>query len=232
MLDAGLLAAALAGLTGSLHCLAMCGGYVAMSSGSASQPLLPARRLRTGQAMTHLGRLTTYALLGAAVGAAGGAAFAVEWPAAQRFLYVLANAVLLASAVRMLRPALAAPALERAGLAVFRHAAPLARPFIGGAGLGGRYMLGMLWGLTPCALVYSLLPVALLSGGARSGAAIMLGLWLGTLPALTLAAGLAHRLATPQTRRVAALVIAVFALAGLYRAVFLPLASGPFCSVF
>ena len=231
MLDAGLLAGALAGLTGSLHCLAMCGGYVAMSSGAvAAQSLLPVRRLRAGQAMTHLGRLTTYALLGGAFGAAGGAAFALEWPAAQRLLYVLANVVLLASALRMARPVLAAPVLERAGLAVFRQAAPLARPFIGGAGLGARYVLGMLWGLTPCALVYALLPVALLSGGALSGAAIMLGLWLGTLPALTLATGIAQRLATPRTRMVAAVVIASFALAGLYRAVFLPLASGPFCS--
>lgn len=231
MLDAGLLAGVLAGLTGSLHCLAMCGGYVALTSGAAAQPLLPARRLRAGQAMTHLGRLTTYALLGAAFGAAGGAAFAVEWPPGQRVLYALANVVLLASAVRMARPVLAAPALERAGLAVFRQAAPLARPFIGSARLGGRYVVGMLWGLTPCALVYALLPVALLSGGPLPGALIMLGLWLGTLPALTLAAGLAQRLVIPATRVVAAVVIALFALAGLYRAVFLPLSSGPFCSI-
>ena len=33
MVDAGFVTAVLAGLTGSLHCLAMCGGYVALTGG-------------------------------------------------------------------------------------------------------------------------------------------------------------------------------------------------------
>ena len=66
MVDAGFLKAALAGLTGSLHCLAMCGGYVAAADASAVQPLRPARALRVERLVAHAGRLSTYLLLGAA----------------------------------------------------------------------------------------------------------------------------------------------------------------------
>jgi sulfite exporter TauE/SafE len=231
MLDAGFLVGALAGLTGGLHCLAMCGGYVAVAGTSGAQPLLPMATLRLRQAVTQSGRLATYLLLGAAVGAAGGAAFALHWPASERTLYALANVVLLLTAMRMLQPAIGQPVLERAGLAVFRHVAPLAGPWMRRAGLSGRFALGMLWGLTPCALIYGVLPVALLSGSAFAGAAVMLGLWMGTLPALLIAGRFAARLGTQRNRRAAAAVIAAFALVGLYRALFAPAlsAAGPFC---
>lgn len=230
MLDAGIVTGVLAGLTGSLHCVAMCGGYAAAMS-PRTQPLEPARRLQAGRHAAQLGRLTTYLVIGAAFGAAGGAALAIVWPSAQRVLYVLANVVLILTAMRMVWPLAASVVLERAGLALYRRAVPLARPLAAGHGIAGRYVLGVLWGLTPCALIYALLPVALLAGDALRGALVMLGLWLGTLPALLLTTRVADRLATPRHRRVAAIVIAVFGLAGLYRALFVPesLGAGPFC---
>lgn len=232
MLDAGVVAAVLAGLTGSLHCVAMCGGY-AVASHAGPAAILPAAQLRAGQVAAHLGRLATYLLLGCAFGAAGGAAFAFAWPGAQRALYGIANGVLLLTAARVAFPAASAAVLERAGLALFQRAAPLARPWLRGTGLRARFALGLLWGLTPCALIYGMLPIALLAGGAARGAAVMAGLWLGTLPALLLATGLAHRLATPANRRLAGLAIAVFASIGLARVLLWPqaLASGPFCLV-
>jgi sulfite exporter TauE/SafE len=230
MLDAGIVTGALAGLTGSLHCVAMCGGYAAAASGR-TQIIEPARHLQAGRHAAQLGRLTTYLLVGAAFGAAGGAALALAWPPAQRVLYALANVVLILTAVRIARPAAGSVVLERAGLALYRRAAPLARPFAARRGLTGRYALGVLWGLTPCALIYGLLPVALLAGDAVRGALVMLGLWLGTLPALLLTSRVADRLASPGNRRIAAIVIAVFAVMGLYRVLFVPqsLGAGPFC---
>jgi sulfite exporter TauE/SafE len=59
MVDAGFVTAALAGLTGSLHCLAMCGGYLAVSSAGGAQPLRPLSVLRAERAVTQLGRLCT-----------------------------------------------------------------------------------------------------------------------------------------------------------------------------
>src|SRR5690242_15862946 len=155
MLDAGIVTGALAGLTGSLHCVAMCGGY-ATAAAARTRTLEPARRLQAGRHAAQLGRLTTYLLVGAAFGAAGGAALALAWPPAQRVLYALANAVLILTAVRIARPAAASVVLERAGLVLYRRAAPLARPLSVRPGLAGRYALGVLWGLTPCALIYGL----------------------------------------------------------------------------
>ncbi|NNM13520.1 MAG: sulfite exporter TauE/SafE family protein, partial [Gammaproteobacteria bacterium] len=45
-------------------------------------------------------------------------------------------------------------------------------------------MLGMLWGLIPCALVYTMLLTATVSGTVSQGAGIMFAFGLGTLPAM------------------------------------------------
>ena len=232
MPDAGFIAAAVAGLVGSGHCLAMCGGYV-LAARHTPQPLVPAGRLRAGALASQLGRLTTYLLLGAGLGAAGGAVFAYAWPPTQRVLFGVANAVLLLTALRVAYPVATGVLLERAGMVLFRRVAPVAAPWMRGTGVRARFLLGLLWGLTPCALIYAMLPVALLAGSAVRGASVMLGLWLGTLPALLLAAGVAQRLATPANRRLAAILIALFAVTGLARALAFPqaLGSGPFCLV-
>lgn len=47
----------------------------------------------------------------------------------------------------------------------------------------------MIWGWLPCGLIYSMLLVAALAGGALQGAATMLSFGVGTAPAV-LAAGL------------------------------------------
>ena len=57
-----------------------------------------------------------------------------------------------------------------------------------------RYLPGMVWGFTPCALVYSVLPVALLAGSAQAGALVMLAFGVGTMPNLLAAGWLIVRL--------------------------------------
>lgn len=239
MAQSALIGAFLVGLFGGLHCLAMCGGYVAAISGgnNRQQPLISLRILRHLQAAAHAGRLATYALLGAAFGGAGGAALALSWEPIQRFLYVAANLLLLALAVAVARGNTGFPALERAGLHVYLRALPIMRPFVRGSGLFSRFGFGLLWGLTPCALVYGVLPVALLAGGTLDGALVMLAFGLGTLPNLLAATWIAGRtrsvLAGRRLRLAAAAIIAAFAVAGLWRAMFGPgpLTHGPFCIV-
>ena len=53
-------AAFVAGLVGSPHCVGMCGGFAVLCGERVSDTLL-----------WHLGRMTTYALLGALAGAFG-----------------------------------------------------------------------------------------------------------------------------------------------------------------
>ena len=176
-------------------------------------------------------------LLGAAFGAAGGAAFAVAVAPLQRGLYVAANVMLLLLALSLVTREGAFGGLERAGLAVFRRLLPTVTRLAPRGGMASRYALGIVWGFTPCALVYGVLPVALLAGSAGDGALVMLAFGLGTLPNL-LAAGwtLARSrrwFAGRRYRYVAAALIAGFALLGLYRAWFVAgrLGQGPFCIV-
>ena len=236
MPDVAFIAAVLAGLTGSLHCVAMCGGF-ATATVAPVAPLWPARALVRQRIAMQSGRLATYALLGAAVGSLGGAAFAVEWTAWQRGLHVAANVALVAAAASVAGFSVGGRALEGVGLAMFRRAAPSLSRRASGGGLGARFTLGLLWGLTPCALIYAMLPVALLAGGAWQGSVVMAGLWLGTLPALLAASGVARillrRPGSLVARRAAAVAIAAFAVVGLARALLDPglPAAGPFCIV-
>ncbi|MCC6377207.1 MAG: sulfite exporter TauE/SafE family protein [Burkholderiales bacterium] len=235
MPHAAILAAWLAGALGGLHCLAMCGAYVTLAQSGASAPLEPRRALRIGLAIAHTARIGTYVTLGALAGAVGGTAFAASFAPWQRALYVAANLLLLLLAVGIARGRTAPAALEALGLRLYSAVAPAAARGLRGTGWRARFALGVLWGLTPCALVYGVLPVALLSGGAWQGALIMLAFGLGTLPNLLAAAWVlsrARRLFEARWLRfLAGALVAAFALAGLWRAWFVPssLGSGPFC---
>ena len=62
------------GLASGLHCVGMCGGIVAAFSARRVIPIADAARPAAGRLLVfNAGRLTTYAALGAAAGAAGGA---------------------------------------------------------------------------------------------------------------------------------------------------------------
>jgi sulfite exporter TauE/SafE len=93
----------------------------------------------------------------------------------------------------------------------------------------------MVWGLVPCGLIYSVLPLAFLSGDPASGALLMLAFSLGTLPNLLLISGFSARLASwghqAWARYLAAGLMLITGLFGLYRAFTLPndLLKGGFC---
>ncbi len=226
--------AVLAGLVGGLHCATMCGGFAAAIAARDASVLRPRRALLLRQLTYHLGRIGSYALLGAAFGAVGESALATARLApVQQILYVAANVLLLLLALAIATRAAGATWLARAGTSAFARVLPRVQPLVRGDTGGSRLALGVLWGFVPCTLVYSVLPLALFAGGAWQGALVMLVFGAGTLPHL-LGAGIALSridLRGPRVRRVAAVVIGVFALAGLYRAVFVPetLGQGPFC---
>jgi sulfite exporter TauE/SafE len=238
----GLLVSAwLVGALGGAHGLAMCGGFVGAIGARDAQvarPLLPARVVALRQAGYHVGRIATYALLGAAFGAAGATILhGIDVPVLQRTLYAAANVRRLALGLSLVvRVPVAAP-LQRAGAAAFVPLLRAAQPLLRRPGALGRVTLGLTWGMMPCALVYGVLPLALLAGGAWQGALVMLAFGAGTVPHL-LAAGLvlsrAQRLLSARTvRAIAAAAMIAFALLGIWRALALPgvLAQGPFCIV-
>ncbi|MEP7182300.1 MAG: sulfite exporter TauE/SafE family protein [Betaproteobacteria bacterium] len=235
-----LIGAWLAGILGGVHCLTMCGGFVAAMSGGggAPVPLRPATALAWRALPYNVGRIATYTALGALVGGVGGTALAgAGLLPVQRALFVVANLFLLALAVAIVRREQGFAWLQHAGAAVFARALPAVRPLATRDGVLARFALGLVWGLVPCGLTYSVLPVALFAGNAVAGAAVMLAFGMGTLPNLLAAGWAAARvrpwLARPAIRNAAAALLAAFAAVGIWRALWGPmsLAQGPFCLV-
>ena len=233
-MSALLLSALLAGLVGGLHCAAMCGGFAAAAAARDARILRPRGALLARQLTYHAGRLGSYAALGALFGAAGESALrAASLAPLQQLLYAAANVLLLRLAAGIAMPAAGATRLARVGAGAFARVLPRVQPLLRGDGVGSRVALGALWGLVPCTLVYSVLPLALFAGGAAQGALVMLVFGAGTVPHLAGAGFALARLAVrgPRLRRGAAIVIGAFAVLGLYRAAFVPeaLGQGPFC---
>ncbi len=229
----------LMGLTGGLHCAAMCGGLVvaserAMLPGGREQVLWPARALFRRSLQLQLARVLTYSLLGLVAGAVGSGLWAVQARGVQVSLFVLGNLVLGASGLWLVRMALgAAPtahaAAARPRVAWTQHlrayltaaASRLLRRLLPLDNWTRRIGAGLLWGLLPCGLVYSALSLALFSGSAAGGALAMAAFGLGTLPHMLLAGHVLRRLSQRATARAsrlgAGLVLLGFAAWGLWR---------------
>jgi sulfite exporter TauE/SafE len=183
--DAGLLLGlAAAGASGSLvHCVPMCGPFVLgqVSDRLACLPvhlLCQARRLRSGALLPyHLGRLTTYAALGAIAALAGGGVARLPWLGRFAGVFLLLGAILfLGQLVRALRLRPAMPAGWTAAFGRLAAQIDCTRP-------AGGFLCGLLLGLLPCGLLYAALAVAA-AATPWGGAARMLAFGLGTVPAL------------------------------------------------
>ena len=203
----------LVGLLGGTHCVGMCGGIVgALSMGGASRPSL--------HLAYNLGRISSYTLAGAIVGALGSASLALAGQLPLRVaLYVLANLMLIALGFYLMGVTRALAFTERVGQNLWQRIQPLTRRFLPAQSVAQAFPLGMLWGWLPCGLVYSALATALAAGSATQGAMLMLAFGLGTLPNLLLAGlllvRLRHIVQRPWVRMGSGLLVAGFGVWGL-----------------
>ena len=218
MPEISILSVFLVGLLGGVHCVGMCGGIVTALSLSSTtrRPALPMLLAY------NFGRITSYALAGAIVGAIGASTILLErFVPAERVLYGLANIMLILLGLYLAGLSRAVLALERVGSVVWARLQPLMKRFIPVRTLPQAFFTGAVWGWLPCGLVYSVLISALATASAAHGALLMLAFGAGTLPNL-LAMGLfAQRLQTltrkPGVRLAAGLLVAAFGVWGLTR---------------
>lgn len=167
------------GLLGGFgHCVGMCSPFVLF----VSRRYVPAEGGRSAALAAQLGyaggRITTYALLGAAAGTLGGVVeLAGSLLGLQRAAAVVAGAVLALWALVALSDLV--PGLTRGGALFSRLVARLS-----GRVPGHPYLLGLLLGLLPCGLLYSAVIAAVARGGALQGAAALALFGVGTMPAL------------------------------------------------
>lgn len=193
MPETGYIAVFLIGLLGGTHCAAMCGGIVGALTaqtavrlpGQVSQPPSPTWSLHLAY---NVGRIGSYTLAGAAMGAVGSIGLLLnDVLPVQLALYVIANLMLIALGLYLtgVTRSLAWP--ERLGQRLWIRIQPLTGRLLPARSVAQALPLGILWGWLPCGMVYSVLTTALVSGGAGRGATLMLAFGLGTLPNLMLA---------------------------------------------
>jgi uncharacterized protein len=215
----GILAAS---LIGSVHCAAMCGGFVCFYAGAGPSGSNDGPVALRAHAMYNVGRLTSYLLLGAIAGALGaGVSMVGRMAGVAQAATVLAGALMIGWAISTI--------LAQRGVAIGAIHAPEAwqralgralqrvrqQPMSVRAGV-----TGLLTTMLPCGWLYVFVATAASTGTVRGGLTVMAIFWLGTVPAL-LAVGLgAQRLFGPLRKRlpslsaVAVLVMGVLAMSG------------------
>lgn len=197
-ISAPLLAALLAGLLGSAHCLGMCAG---ISGLFAMRTTAAGLRRHLPLALAYnAGRLASYAALGFVV-AALGSRFTGLAPALAGPVRIAAAVVIILIGLQIAFDIRLLAGLERMGGRLWEHVAPLARGLMPVTGIAKAIGLGLLWGLLPCGLVYSVLLLAAASDSSPGGALVMLVFGLGTTPAMVLSGLGAARLSELMRRR-------------------------------
>jgi hypothetical protein len=214
-----LLAVLGASLLGSVHCAAMCGGFVCMYAGTgthrASSPALP-------HITYNLGRLVSYLVLGVVAGSVGSAVDQLGGLARiGRLAAIVAGALMVAWS--------ASTVLAASGIRVPRWGVPAGvQTVLGGVllRLRGRSpevrgaATGLLTTLLPCGWLYAFVATAGGTGRVRDAVLVMLFFWIGTLPMMAAVGAGAQRLFGTFQRRlplvgaVAALVLGLLSIAG------------------
>ena len=163
----------LLGLLGSLgHCVGMCSAVIILFD---RQPIF---QNKSAWVLAHVGRITTYSILGFIFGAFGQTLWAFDgFQSALSILFAII-AFYMASAFIGLTPSpesLFPGLVQRWGSAI-RGFKP--------ASLWTSYLLGLLWGLLPCGLVLTALLTAVTSTNAFQGMLNMSIFGIATLPSL------------------------------------------------
>jgi sulfite exporter TauE/SafE len=218
MNDFSIMAVFIIGLLGGVHCLGMCGSIVGVFTSQLSG--------RGARWPFHLaynfGRIFSYTVAGALVGAIGQAGFLLrDVVPVQQLLFAVSSLMLILLGLYLAGIWAMVRRLEHAGGLLWRYIQPLTFRLMPITTLWRALFLGALWGWLPCGLVYSVLVTALASGNSLKGALIMLAFGSGTLFNL-LVIGLfwdrcRHWVQSPKVRMAAGLIVIAFGVYGLVK---------------
>ncbi len=198
-----------ASLLGSVHCAAMCGGFVCLYA--------PDARDVRAHMMYHVGRLSSYIALGVLAGLVGASVDQLGSAVGYARLAPIVGGILLITwgLVAVYR------ALGRSTWAPRRKdsSPPLAQQLITGA--RGRsphtraYLIGLASTLLPCGWLYAFAATAAGTGTVLSAIAVMAVFWVGTLPVMTAAGVLIQRMTGPMRARLPLVTAAAMIVVGL-----------------
>jgi len=186
MLTTGLLL----GAASSVHCVVMCAGVAGSLAMSDRGGVRPAR-LIWSSIVLNLGRVCTYTVIGASIGAIGATILPVS--GSDEALLIARWAGLLALSWVGLTLAGLVPVprlLLRIGYPAYRAISRLRRRWSAPWG-GELFVAGLAWGFLPCAMVYGALFHAAFAGTWFGGSLAMLGFGIGTsAPLIAVTAGI------------------------------------------
>jgi uncharacterized protein len=182
------------GFLGSFgHCVGMCGPLaVALSLSADKTEEKHLGRSLLFHSLLNLGRIASYTLVGAAIGAVGsvlvaGGQLAGIDSTLRQAMTLLTGSLMIWMGLVQVAPALLPKIpllrpMHQGGLhrwlnAIVRHASAISSPFT-------PLLLGLTWGLIPCGFLYAAQIKAAAAGNVWGGAVTMLAFGLGTVPAM------------------------------------------------
>ena len=205
-------AAFITGLLGSAHCFGMCGGISGLFAVNAS---VAAMRTQFSKAVAYnLGRVLTYAFLGIVV-AVLGKTMVSSIPKLAAPVRLVSGLLIILIGLQVAFNWRIFAFIENTGARLWQKVAPAAKGLVPVETLLQALGLGLIWGLLPCGLVYSVLLIAATSAEPVSGGLIMIAFGLGTMPAMIATGVSASKLAQfmSSKRLWAGLLIVVLGLA-------------------
>ena len=168
----------LLGLLGGSHCLVMCGGIggaLGIAAGSSQKT--------TMIFLFQLGRITSYALLGAGLavilGLVGG-----NKPTVIPILRLVSGLLLISMGCYLANWWRGLQWIERAGQGLWRRVQPLAQKLLPLVRVRDALLVGLCWGFLPCGLIYTALAWSATAGHWSQSATLMFCFGLGTLPVM------------------------------------------------
>jgi hypothetical protein len=181
MNELSFLSALLLGLMSSGHCLGMCGGISAAFGIANPQQTFVQRAWRL--IAYNAGRIFCYAMLGLLLGYVG-QIFVQQFQSLLLPLRVMAGLMLIAMACYLSQWWMGILIFERLGQRLWKIIQPLSLLLTPIDRLRNAFLFGLLWGLLPCGLVYSMLVWVSSSGNMWSASLMMIAFGLGTLPSM------------------------------------------------
>ena len=172
----------LLGLVGSLHCAGMCGPLALALP--VNSPVFA--RFLSGRLLYNLGRMVTYAALGAVFGLLG-QSFVVmgvqRWVSLAVGIVILVSLILSPRFFSSVQPAKFISVIKSPFLKLMRNRS-----------LSALFGIGLLNGLLPCGLVYAACAAAMTSDTLLHGSEYMLAFGLGTIPMMLVITLMGQRL--------------------------------------
>jgi sulfite exporter TauE/SafE len=168
-------AAIIVGLSGSLHCIGMCGGLVIACSKNQKRSLVS----------YHIGRLLGYLLLGVVAGMIGEVFSLGVMP--KEFTLLPALAIGITLVFWGYRGLKGKKATSQPPQFLAKIHSKILNVLLKIKIVEPSFFFGSLSILLPCGLLYGVVLVAVTTGNVFTGALVLFFFWAGTLPSLTLA---------------------------------------------